>query len=93
MNGEFVRVLNLPDVRENMRAIGLMGVPSTPEQFAALIKSTPCATTASRARRTSVSIEPDPLARSGAEHDNKGNMRQTGFSTADERGLPHNGLQ
>jgi len=26
-------------VRENMRAIGLMGAPSTPEQFAALIKS------------------------------------------------------
>jgi len=39
LNGEVVRVLNLSDVRENMRAIGLIGAPSTPEQFAALIKS------------------------------------------------------
>ena len=39
LNGETVRVLNLPDVRENMRTLGLMAAPGTPEQFAALIKS------------------------------------------------------
>jgi len=39
LNGEVVRVLNLADVRENMRVIGLMAAPSSPDQFAALIKS------------------------------------------------------
>ena len=39
LNGEVVRILNLPDVRENMRAIGLMAAPSTPAEFGALIKS------------------------------------------------------
>lgn len=39
LNGEVVRVLNLAEVRENMRAQGLMAAPSSPEQFAALIKS------------------------------------------------------
>lgn len=39
LNGETVRVLGLPDVRDNLRAQGLMAVTGTPEQFAALIKS------------------------------------------------------
>ena len=39
LNREVVRVLNLSDVRDNMRAQGLMAVTGTPEQFAALIKS------------------------------------------------------
>ncbi len=39
LNGEVVRVLNLADVRENMRAIGLMAAPGTAGEFAALIKS------------------------------------------------------
>ena len=39
LNGEVTRVLNLGDVRENMRAIGLMAAPSTPAEFGALIKS------------------------------------------------------
>jgi len=39
LNAEVVKVLNLPDVRETMRAQGLVAAPSTPEQFAALIKS------------------------------------------------------
>jgi tripartite-type tricarboxylate transporter receptor subunit TctC len=39
LNAEVVRVLNLPDVRENMRVQGLIPAPGTPEQFAALIKS------------------------------------------------------
>ena len=39
LNAETVRVLNLSDVRETMRGQGLIAAPSTPEQFAALIKS------------------------------------------------------
>jgi tripartite-type tricarboxylate transporter receptor subunit TctC len=39
LNAEIVKLLNLPDVRESLRAQGLMATPSTPEQFAALIKS------------------------------------------------------
>ena len=39
LNSEVVRVLNLADVRENMRVQGLMAAPSTPAEFAALIKS------------------------------------------------------
>ena len=39
LNNEVVRVLNISDVRENMRAIGLMAAPSTPGEFGALIKS------------------------------------------------------
>ena len=39
LNGEVVRVLNLADVRENMRTQGLMAAPSSPAEFAALIKS------------------------------------------------------
>ncbi len=39
LNGETVRILNLPEVRDNLRAQGLMAAPGTPEQFAALIKS------------------------------------------------------
>jgi tripartite-type tricarboxylate transporter receptor subunit TctC len=39
LNAETVRVLNLPEVRDNLRAQGLIPTPSTPEQFAALIKS------------------------------------------------------
>ena len=39
LNAETVRVLNLSDVRETMHGQGLIAAPSTPEQFAALIKS------------------------------------------------------
>lgn len=39
LNAEIVRLLNLPEVRESMRAQGLISAPSTPEQFAALLKS------------------------------------------------------
>jgi tripartite-type tricarboxylate transporter receptor subunit TctC len=39
LNGETVRVLSLPDVRESMRGQGLMVAPGTPDQFAALIRS------------------------------------------------------
>jgi tripartite-type tricarboxylate transporter receptor subunit TctC len=39
LNAEIVRLLNQPDIRENLKGQGLMALPSTPEQFAALIKS------------------------------------------------------
>jgi tripartite-type tricarboxylate transporter receptor subunit TctC len=39
LNAEIVRLLNLPEVRESLKAQGLMATPSTPEQFAGLIKS------------------------------------------------------
>jgi tripartite-type tricarboxylate transporter receptor subunit TctC len=39
LNAEITRVLKLPEVRDNMRNQGLIPAPSTPEQFAALIKS------------------------------------------------------
>ena len=39
LNSEMMRVLKLADVRDNMRAQGMDATPSTPEQFAALIKS------------------------------------------------------
>jgi tripartite-type tricarboxylate transporter receptor subunit TctC len=39
LNAEMVKLLNSPDVRDSMRTQGLIPTPSTPEQFAALIKS------------------------------------------------------
>ena len=39
LNAELVRALNLPDVRESMKQQGLIAAPSTPEQFAARLKS------------------------------------------------------
>ena len=39
LNAEIVKHLNAPDVRESLKAQGLMAMPSTPEQFAALLKS------------------------------------------------------
>ena len=39
LNAELVRALNLPEVRETFKLQGLIAAPSTPEQFAALIKS------------------------------------------------------
>lgn len=39
LNAELVKVLNMPDVRESLKAQGLISSPSTPEQFAALLKS------------------------------------------------------
>jgi tripartite-type tricarboxylate transporter receptor subunit TctC len=39
LNAEIVKVLNMPDVRESMRAQGLNPAPSTPQEFAALLKS------------------------------------------------------
>ena len=38
LNAEIVKPLNAPDVRESLKAQGLMATPSTPEQFAALLK-------------------------------------------------------
>jgi tripartite-type tricarboxylate transporter receptor subunit TctC len=39
LNAEIARVLKLPDVRDNMRSQGMNATPSTPGEFAALIKS------------------------------------------------------
>ena len=39
LNAEIVKHLNSAEVRESLKAQGLMAMPSTPEQFAALIKS------------------------------------------------------
>jgi tripartite-type tricarboxylate transporter receptor subunit TctC len=39
LNAEIVKALNTPEVRENLRTQGLIPTPSTPEQFAALIKA------------------------------------------------------
>jgi len=39
LNAEVVRVLNMPEVRDSLRAQGINSAPSTPEQFAALLKS------------------------------------------------------
>jgi tripartite-type tricarboxylate transporter receptor subunit TctC len=39
LNTEFVRIMNLPDIRERMLALGWDPVTNTPEQFAAQIKS------------------------------------------------------
>jgi tripartite-type tricarboxylate transporter receptor subunit TctC len=39
LNAEIVRILNTPEVRENMRGQGLNAAPGTPEQFSALLKS------------------------------------------------------
>ena len=39
LNAEIVKILNMRDVRESMRAQGLNAAPSSPEQFAALLKS------------------------------------------------------
>ena len=39
LNAEIVKALNASDVRESLRVQGLIPTPSTPEQFAALLKS------------------------------------------------------
>ncbi len=39
LNGEIVRALRTPDVQEKFRAQGMSAMPSTPEQFAALLQS------------------------------------------------------
>jgi tripartite-type tricarboxylate transporter receptor subunit TctC len=39
LNAETVKVLNLPEVREQLRTRDIMTTPGTPEEFAALIKS------------------------------------------------------
>ena len=39
LNAETVRILGSAEVRDLMRAQGLIAAPSTPEQFAALLKS------------------------------------------------------
>jgi len=39
LNAETVRALNIPEVREGLRAQSMIATPSTPEEFAALIKS------------------------------------------------------
>jgi tripartite-type tricarboxylate transporter receptor subunit TctC len=39
LNAEIVKHLNAPDVRDTLKATGLIAMPSTPEQFAALLKS------------------------------------------------------
>jgi tripartite-type tricarboxylate transporter receptor subunit TctC len=38
LNGELVRILNLPDTKEKLAAIGVEVIGSTPEQFARVIK-------------------------------------------------------
>jgi tripartite-type tricarboxylate transporter receptor subunit TctC len=39
LNAETVKALNLPEVRELLRAIAVVPTPTTPDEFAALIKS------------------------------------------------------
>ena len=39
LNNEIVRVLNIPEVRDNMRSQGMIATPTSAEQFAALLKS------------------------------------------------------
>jgi tripartite-type tricarboxylate transporter receptor subunit TctC len=39
LNAETVKALNLPEVRDNLRAIAVIPTPGTPEEFSALIKS------------------------------------------------------
>jgi tripartite-type tricarboxylate transporter receptor subunit TctC len=39
LNGDIVRALRTPDVQEKFRVQGMSAVPSTPEQFAALLQS------------------------------------------------------
>jgi len=39
LNSEIVRTLRIPDVQEKFKAQGMSAVPSTPEQFAALLQS------------------------------------------------------
>ena len=39
LNSEIVRALRLPDVQEKLRGQGITAVPSTPEQFAALLQA------------------------------------------------------
>jgi tripartite-type tricarboxylate transporter receptor subunit TctC len=39
LNAETVKALNAPEVRDNLRIQAIVAAPSTPEEFAALIKS------------------------------------------------------
>ena len=39
LNAETVKALNMPEVRELLRAQAVIATPGTPEEFAALIKS------------------------------------------------------
>ena len=39
LNSEMVRALKLPEVQEKLRSQGIVTVPSTPEQFAAMLQS------------------------------------------------------
>ena len=39
LNAETVKALNAPEVRDNLRTQAIVAAPSTPEEFAALIKS------------------------------------------------------
>jgi tripartite-type tricarboxylate transporter receptor subunit TctC len=39
LNAETVKALNMPEVREVLRAQTVVPTPTTPEEFAALIKS------------------------------------------------------
>lgn len=39
LNAETVRVLNLPEVKENLQKQSMMATPTSPEEFAALVKS------------------------------------------------------
>ena len=39
VNGELVRILRMPEIQDRFRVQGMSSVPSTPEQFAALLKS------------------------------------------------------
>ncbi len=39
LNAETVKALNMPEVRDNLRALSVIATPGTPDEFAALIKS------------------------------------------------------
>ena len=39
LNSELVRILRMPEIQDKFRVQGMSSVPSTPEQFAALLKS------------------------------------------------------
>ncbi|HEX2826805.1 MAG TPA: tripartite tricarboxylate transporter substrate-binding protein [Burkholderiales bacterium] len=39
LNAELVKHLSAPDIKENLKAQGIVAMPSTPEQFGALLKS------------------------------------------------------
>jgi tripartite-type tricarboxylate transporter receptor subunit TctC len=39
INKELARILDLPDIKERMQAIAFVSLPSTPEEFSAILRS------------------------------------------------------